>query len=181
MNARIDRLLGRIALTVTLLLVIVLAATVGRVAGRRALESLGWLAPSTSSYVVGDTLDLPPEVYRATPFTLVLFARSTCAACEAAAPFFQSIATEVAARSNARMVLSSPVDGPNASEIAYAHALGLEDRAVTPWRGVKPRVRNVPTLVMVNDAGVVLAAWQGAPAAADQPRVLQTIRSTLGR
>jgi hypothetical protein len=39
----------------------------------------------------------------------------------------------------------------------------------------------VPTLVLVNDHGIVIGAWQGAGSAADRQRMLDTIRNAIGR
>ena len=182
MDARTDRLLGWSALALSLLLLVLLAATIGRLAGRRALESLGWIAPSAATYPVGDVIDVPADVYRATPITVVLFARSNCAACEAAAPLYHSLAAMIAGRSNARMVLSSPVStAAMGAEVDYARTVGLDANAVVPWDARKPRVRNVPTLVVVDRSGRVLASWEGAPRAADQPHVLTAIRALIGR
>jgi hypothetical protein len=185
MAAPSDRLIGRAALLLSILLVIVFATTVGRLAGRRALESLGWISPSTTAYAVGATIDLPEAVYRQTPFTVVLFARSDCPACQTGEPFYRSVAAFVGTHPTARMVLSSPVAGaggaPAIEEMAYARRLG-DGVVIVPWTSdQKPRVAVVPTLVMVNDRGVVLAAWQGAPAAGDRTRMMDVITKTIAR
>jgi hypothetical protein len=185
MNKASDRLIGRAAFLVSILLVIVFAATAGRLAGRRVLESLGWLSPSTTAYAVGQPIDLPEAVYRPTPITVVLFARSDCAACQSAEPFYRSVAAFVGTHPSARMVLSSPVAGtggaPAAEEMVFARTLG-DGVVIVPWAsGQKPRVAVVPTLVVVNDRGVVLAAWQGAPRVPDQSRMMDVIAQAIGR
>ena len=175
MELRTDRIVGRAALAASVALALLLVGTIAWITA----SVRGWLPSSRAPYVVGELIDVPAAVYRQTPFTIVLFARSNCGACESAVPFHQSLVTLVAGRPNARMVLVSPI-ADRAREVTYAGTLGLADAAVIPWPTPAPRVRAAPTLVVVNDRGVILAVWEGAGTEDEQRERMKRIGELLG-
>ena len=107
--------------------------------------------------------------------TLVLFAQSSCGACQKAEPFFKDLFADL--KGKASVVLTS--HGPErADELAYGHALGLDDEAIkeTP-KGL--RVKATPTLVLVDRDGKILDTWEGVGPASQQKQIREKILSAI--
>jgi thiol-disulfide isomerase/thioredoxin len=166
-------LFGRLtvsAAVASLALVAVTAIVLARPGWRDAVG----LGPRPA-YATRSRIDVPPEVYRSSPFTIVLFARSTCAVCRSSVPFLTRLVQEAAASGVAvRLVSSAPV-AP--AEVAFAQALGL---GATQLVGVDVRalrVKQVPTVVLVDRSGDIRYAREGAVPAVDQDELLRTLSS----
>jgi thiol-disulfide isomerase/thioredoxin len=171
-NFRLD-LFGRLmvaAAVASLALVTVTAIALARPGWRDAVG----MGPRPA-YATRSRIDVPPEVYHSTPFTIVLFARSTCAVCRSSVPFLARLVQEAAASGVAvRLVSSAPV---LPAEVAFAQALGL---GATELVGVDVRtlrVKQVPTVVLVDRAGDIRYAREGAVPAVDQDELLRTLSS----
>jgi hypothetical protein len=113
--------------------------------------------PPEAAYRVGDMVDVPAAWYASTPYTFVLFGQSTCGACQRAQPYLKALVAHLEGR--AAVVLASP-GGNRDAELRYAEAIGLDGRAlVEATRTLRTRV--TPTLLVLNQSGRVLGAWEG--------------------
>lgn len=153
---------------------LVLVAVTAIVLARPDLRDAVGLGPA-SAYAVRGRIDAPPEVYRTSPYTLVVFARSTCAVCRSAVPFLTTLVREAAADGVAvRLVSSAPV-APD--ERAFAETWGLDPAAIVGVDLRSMRVRHVPTIVLVDREGEIHYAREGAIPAAAQDELLRRLSS----
>jgi hypothetical protein len=161
-GGRFDRFAGRGALLLSVGLALMLGVTATVVAWPRVAGTLGMApAPAGPPYRVGETLDVPAEWYGRTPATLVVFAKSSCAACQQAAPFLRELIQTVKAGGNGS-VLGGASSLPG-GELPYGQLIGLDADAVKIKARSGNRVKAVPTLVLVDQHGKVLGSWQGIP------------------
>lgn len=100
-------------------------------------------------------------VYGGSPYTVVLFARFGCGACERAKPLLSSLAKDIAGRPGVRFVMVTGT-ASRTENLAYARELGLAEAAVVSITLTDLRLRQVPTLLLVDRQGVVRYAQEGA-------------------
>jgi thiol-disulfide isomerase/thioredoxin len=137
-------------------------------------QSLGITPPAPApSYAVGDTIDVPSEIFSSAPNTLLLFFRSDCGACERMKPFL----SKLAARDNGATVHVVAVTGPqnHLSSVKFAQQIGLDASHLAAIDVTRLRLKNVPAWVLVDRSGHVRAALEGIPAQADQDHLLRTV------
>ena len=116
-------------------------------------------------------MDVPAAWYESSPKTLVIFGRASCVACEKAQPFLKGLVTRLNGRAAA--VFAHP-SGTDADDTAFAKSIGItSDRIMLV--GTDLRVRATPTLVLVNQNGTVLAAWEGTGPPERQSDILKAI------
>jgi hypothetical protein len=137
-------------------------------------RALGLATLDQPAYAVGQRVDVPVGLYDATPFTLLLFARSSCPACERAKPAFAQVTAALRDRASVRVRMVVD-DGQQAGERAYLRDVGLaEDRlAAVDFRTL--RLRRVPTAVLVDRDGRVLYTHEGEPSALDAAALLRMV------
>jgi hypothetical protein len=153
-----DTIIRRVATTMSLVLVVVVAATTAQVFWPRLSAAVGVVpAPPPPAYRAGETIDTPAEWHTGSPFTLVLFAQASCGACQRAEPYLRDLVAHLNGR--ARVVMASP-GNDHEYDLQYGRAIGLEDSDVQLVPG-RTRVKATPTLVVVNQRGGILGAWEG--------------------
>jgi hypothetical protein len=177
LSERSDKNIHRVAAGMLVACVVLLGATVVVVAWPRITHTFGVKpAPREMSYRTGQTIDVPAEWYQSSPYTVVLFARASCGACQNAQPFFKQLVTGL--RGRATFVLAgSEVERDDDAQ--YGRALGLKDAAI---RVAPPdlKVRNVPTLVLINQRGEILGAWEGVGPPEQQTTIAKAIDRAIG-
>jgi len=130
-------------------------------------------------YRTGDVVDVPPSVYQSSPRTLLLFARSDCAACQRSESFHQS-AIAAATAAGTTVALMSPIADP-ATEASYAARLGLADNHVHFIAPGSIKLRTVPTLMLVDAAGRIQHVWFDVADPATEAVILNALAgSTYG-
>ena len=176
MQANADRFVGRTASITNAGLVLILLVTAMMVAWPRVTNALGMRPkPPAPAYTTGQTIDTPAEWYGSTPRTLIVFARASCGACQQAQPFLKLLVADLG--STSAVVLATSGKEP-ADELTYGRALGLNEGAVkTAPTGL--RVRVTPTLVLVDQQGQILAAWEGVGPQKKQAEIRKAIQSLL--
>jgi len=177
MNDRTDRLISRTAIFANAALVLALAVTAVVVAWPRVAKVIGVKGTATASaaYRNGDQVDVPKDWYQSSNYTLVLFARSSCRACQAAHPFLQKL---VAALKGKSAVAMASTELERDDDLRYGRSLGIDDAVnrVTPG-GL--RVRATPTLVLVSRDGKILGAWEGVGPPEKQSAIEQGITKAI--
>ena len=144
-----------------LLAAAIILASVGSVCYSAWTLRHGYVPPNGTSaeYPVGSMLDLDPSAFAGSPYTLVIFGRSSCAACQSAVGSITDLGDQIRSRHDIRLILATEFpDLP--SEQAYARSLGLErSRVIRIDRPIK--LRSVPTLALVNPSGRILFSQAG--------------------
>jgi hypothetical protein len=171
-----DRALSRLSVAASFGLVLMVGATAGYIGWPRVAAAIG-IRPAVPppAYSTGQQIDVPRDWYGSASHTLVLFARASCGACDKAQPFLKSLVSSLNGRAAA--VMAHPA-ATVAEDAAFARGLGIADsdiRVVT----ADLRVRATPTLVLVNQQGAILAAWEGVGSTERQAEVLRTINAKL--
>lgn len=164
--------MASVAFTVTLVVSFLV------VAWPRVTHALGIKPkPPVAAYTAGAPVDVPADWYDARPHTLILFARASCGACDNAKPFLGQLVAFFDRR--ATLVAAG---GPETrdEDAAFARSLGVQDTNVkTAPRFL--RVRATPTLLLVNQRGEILAAWEGVGPPEKQTAIAAAIDAALGR
>ena len=153
-----DVLLRRVATVTSALLVMLIAGTALTIAWPRIASAMGVRpAPPPPAYQVGQTIDVPVEWYGSAPRTLVLFGQASCGACQDATLYLRQLVTHL--RTRTAVVVGSPGNALE-DDASWASSFGIERASVyvVPRR---LRVRVTPTLVVVNQHGEILGAWEG--------------------
>jgi hypothetical protein len=91
------------------------------------------------------------------PFTAVIFARFDCAGCQLARPFLTAVVEETRKHAGVRAVMATgrPV---SPDEIAFASGLGIPPVDVIHVPAGASSISLVPTVVVVDDEGLVVSA-----------------------
>lgn len=169
-----DVLVRRFSATVVVVCVAALAATVALVLSPSLREWTGvGPRPAPPAYAVGDRVDVDAGAYTSSPLSLILFARSTCAACQRSSDFHKQVVAAGRAR-GVRAALVTPSDDASAEQ-AYAANLGIGAAQVYHAAPGSIKLRAVPALMVVDAAGVIRHVWFGAPDAGTQAEILTIV------
>jgi hypothetical protein len=173
-----DTLIRRAATTASLVLVAVVVATTLQIFWPR-LAGAGGFAPAAAApepaYRTGDTIDAPAEWFAGSPRTLILFAQASCGACQRAEPFLRALVDGLDDRT--AIVMASP-GIEREYDRQFGRAIGLDDDAVCVVpKGMRAKV--TPTLVVVNERGQVLGAWEGVGPEAQHPALTRAIEAAV--
>ena len=175
MKGETERLVGKTASITNAGLVLILLVTAMMVAWPRVTNALGMRRAAEPAYRAGQTIDTPADWYSSSSYTLVVFARASCGACQTAKPFLKQVVADLGSRS--AIVLGTTGKEPK-EELGYGQSIGLADSSVK----IAPaglRVRATPTLVLVNGQGQVLAAWEGVGPDKQQQQIKQALNSLV--
>lgn len=168
MRSPADKLLRHLATMVTLGCLLVLGGTAA------VLASYGRAPASPAGYAVGETVDLPEAVYTEDDATLVLIARSACGASQAGKPFFAEMIAKATRLAGIGAVM---VSGRTAQEDErrFAKAVGLADSALVRIDLTALRVKEVPTMLLVDRTGRILHLQSGLPDEAAQKALMKAL------
>jgi hypothetical protein len=167
-----DRVIQRTAFALACASVLVIMGTLASIGGTWSDGSSG---PPDPRYAVGQHVDVPSAVYSSTPYTLMFFATSTCAACQRSEPAIEALTAEFSADPQTQLAVVGSAASPE-SGVDFAHRVGLESRFVQ-LDFASLRVRYIPTTLLTARTGEILFAKEGALTPVD----VQAIRRTLGR
>ena len=169
-----DAFVQRLSTVVVVVCLIVLSGTTALVVSPALRQWIG-VGPGAQppAYAVGDLVDINVEAYQASPVSLVLFARSTCPACQRSADFHKQVVA-VGKTHGIPSVLMTPAEDAG-QERVYAEGLGIAATRVhmVPTGSIK--LRSVPALMVVDRAGLIRHVWFGAPDAAAQADILAAV------
>jgi len=176
MTPRTERFVKQLSLAATIAFTLTLATTVAIVAWPRVAHALGIKPkPAVMPYVAGGQIDTPADWYHSSEYTLVLFARASCGACEKAQPYLRQLVEFLGGR--AAVVVAGGAD-TRAEDAAFAKSIGVPETAArTTPAGL--RVRSTPTLVLVNRQGAILASWEGVGPPEKQSAIARMIDEAI--
>lgn len=130
--------------------------------------------PATQQSSVGTKLAVPDVDWSSNNKTVVLVLSDTCRYCTASAPFYKRLVQEQAQRANFRLtaVLPQPVDDGR----KYLNELGVSINEIKQLSAEAIGVRGTPTLLLVNNVGVVTDAWLGKLTPQEEAEVLSRLQ-----
>jgi len=129
-------------------------------------------------YAVGDRVDVESAAYATSPVSLVLFARSTCAACQRSSSFHTQVVATGRTHGVPTVLVTPSTDAE--AERVYAEGLGIAATAVYLAAPGAIKLRAVPALMVVDAAGLIRHVWFGAPDAATQTTILEAVAALTG-
>lgn len=171
-----DRVVKWGAIAISIIVVLILAATftasVSPSTSNWVREQMHW---TPQGYRVGAPSDLPAGLYSGANNALIVFATTNCDACRRAQGFHQTLLKGVEGNPSVRaqILLTSPSDDAP----AYAAMLGIRPDQVATIEAHGTRVRRVPTILIVDRAGVVREIKEGVLPANEQHALLEKIRT----
>jgi len=171
-----DRMMNRLSVAATISLVLMVVATATYVGWPRVAGAMG-IKPSAPqpAYVAGQTFDAPSAWYADASHTLVIFARASCTACEKAQPFLKELVGAVGDK--AAVVMAHPPGAPD-EDADFARSLGIADDRIVIV-GSDLRVKSTPTLVLVDQRGTVMHAWEGVGPVENQAKIAEVLKASL--
>lgn len=151
-----DNIVKKLEIAANCSIVIVAAVVVGVLVKNYLLTNRSESYPEIS---VGTKISLPEVNWGESGQTLLLVSQTGCHFCSDSAPFYQRLVQEAKMRGNVRLVFVLPQ--PVAEGQKYLNDLGLfvTDIVQAPLRTI--RVKGTPTLILVNNSGVVTDLWIG--------------------
>jgi hypothetical protein len=105
--------------------------------------------------------------------TVLLVLRAGCHFCADSAPFYRRLSKDQTAKANTKFLAVLP--GPVEDSRAYLKRLGMPITDARQAALGALSVRGTPTLLLVNDQGVLTKAWVGRLPAAQEAEVVATI------
>jgi len=150
----------RLSVVVVFASLALLAGTVAAVFSPGLRHILG-LARHPRAYQIGERVDIPREAFETTSYTLVIFTRASCAACQAVQPRLKELAKEISATRDVRVSVVMPAQSPDEGR-KYVQGLGLTDSSFFPLTLRSLRLRVVPTAMLVDRDGTILGVSEGA-------------------
>jgi hypothetical protein len=169
---RLEDIAGRAAVAVSALCAAAVLLTAGVLFTPALRERIG-LAPA-AAYAAGAMIDVPRSVYAGSAHTVVLFARYDCRACQRATPYLAAVVAGAGRAPGTRIVMVAR-PGHRDAEIAYARQIGLHESSLMFVDVKGLRLRTVPTVVLVDQRGVVQYAFEGLPPPQAQGTVLKSV------
>lgn len=124
---------------------------------------------------VGTRVSLPDINWSQSEHNLVLVLQKGCHFCTESGPFYQHLTRETTALAKVRLIAALPQDVREASQ--YLRDLGV---AVNEIRQVPPAslgVRGTPTLLLVDNKGLITDVWVGKLPPDKEAEVLRRLKS----
>jgi hypothetical protein len=156
------------------LAIVIVALTLTAVVVKRYL----WSSPSNqqnrAQIKVGDKLSVSNVDWRTTDNTLVLVLQKGCHFCDESAPFYQRLAKGLQGRSDVRILAVLPQVEVEAR--AYLKELGVSFENVVQAPPGSFGIRGTPTLMLVNQAGLVEGIWTGKLNEEQEARISEQLK-----
>lgn len=156
-KATTDRRIGRAAIVVTAALALMLGVTA-----------------AVALWPRGD-VELPAGWYSQSDYTVIIFGRTSCAACATSADFHRALAAAAEARGIRAVAALTARDEAPAD---FATSIGIQPDHAVLASPAPPHLTTVPTVIVTNRRGTILKKLEGALSVEDQ-RGLVNFLTTL--
>jgi hypothetical protein len=113
----------------------------------------------SAASLIGSTVQLADVNWRKNKQTLLLVLKAGCHFCSNSADFYRRLTTATGAQTHARVVAVLPGNIEDSNK--YLASLGVQIRDVRQSSLGQLSVTGTPTLLLVNDKGVVTKSWVG--------------------
>ena len=168
----VDAVLRRVATVVTLACAALVALTVLLLFRPTLRATFGFETAAGPAYRVGDRVDVPPDLYDSSAATVLIFARSTCGACQRATTELAAVVARLRTIASVRITLVAAANRAD-DELAFARAIGLNGDERTTIAVTGLRLRVVPTVLVVDRAGVIRYSSEGGLTPKQQDDILR--------
>ena len=158
---------------VTNIAIIAVALLLGGVVVKRFLLSPQPPAP-VKPIAAGTRIALPDMEWAKSRQTLLVVLAQGCRFCSESVPFYQRLAKEVIGRSDVQLVAvlpQSPTEGRK-----YLDDLDVSIKEVRQAELPSIQVAGTPTLILVDNQGIVTRAWVGKLPAEEEADVLRSLQ-----
>jgi hypothetical protein len=129
---------------------------------------------TTNGVLEGSSLPIPDINWRQSKQTLVLVLREDCRFCSDSAEFYRRLAKE-SGQTKTKLVTVLP--GSVEDSRRYLNDLSVPITEVRQASLGKVKVRGTPTLLLVNDKGVVTKSWLGQLSPDQETEVIEHVRA----
>ena len=154
MDATADRRLGRAALIVTTLIIVIVGITA-----------------AIAFRPTGD-IEIPAAWRSQSDYTLVIFGRDSCPACRASLEFHKELAAAAEKRGiHTIAALTASIENP----AQFAASLGLSAEHALRASPAPEHLKSVPTVLVVNRSGEILKKTEGAQSVDKQRALLNFV------
>jgi len=153
-----NRLLRRTELVANICIIAVALVICAALVKRFLLKSPSTASPAPS-VATGTKITLPDVDWAKNGKTLLLVLSTGCRFCSASAPFYQHLASKAISQQGARLIAVLPQGVEQSREYLKSLNVTIDDvkQASPPALGV----RATPTLILVNNVGLVTDSWVG--------------------
>jgi thiol-disulfide isomerase/thioredoxin len=124
--------------------------------------------------VAGTKVSLPGVDWSKNGQTLLVVLQKGCHFCAESAPFYQRLARETSERRQVHLVAVLPQEVSEGKQ--YLDEMKVPIEEVKQAAPSSLGVRGTPTLILVNNSGVVVDVWQGKLLADDESKVLTRLQ-----
>ncbi|HMG74643.1 MAG TPA: hypothetical protein VK582_14175 [Pyrinomonadaceae bacterium] len=154
--------------------IIIVAIVICAALAKRFLTKPPAQQSDASGIVAGTKINLPDEDWAKNGKTLLLALSTNCKFCSASAPFYQRLASTALSSKNTKLVAVLPQGAEQSREYLSTLKVTIED--VKQASPVSLGVRATPTLILVNNAGIVTNSWVGQLTPDKETEVLAQLR-----
>jgi hypothetical protein len=173
-NNMIVNIKSRIEVLANIAIIIVAVFLIFILAKQYLRPVAGNSARPTDENLIGKKISLPEVDWAANGRTLVLALQSGCHFCTESAPFYKELVKRQSGRSNLKLVAVLPDQLDNAK--AYLDSLGVSVENVRRASLSSIGVLGTPTLLLVDNNGVIGSAWKGRLDSAREHEVLEKLQ-----
>ena len=168
-----NRLLRRIELIANICIIAV-ALVICAAFVKRFILKLSSTASAASGVATGTKITLPDVDWAMNGKTLLLVLSTGCKFCSASAPFYQHLASKAMSQQGAKLIAVLPQGVEQGREYLKSLNVTIDDvKQVSP---LVLGVRATPTLILVNNAGLVTDTWVGQLSADKEAEVLARLQ-----
>ncbi|PYP86441.1 MAG: hypothetical protein DMF61_13225 [Blastocatellia bacterium AA13] len=139
--------------------IIVVAILLTVVVVKRFIINSPTSAPEMKEVAVGDKLSIPNVSWEKSRRTLIIVLAQGCHFCAESAPFYRRLTEEVKKPGDVRFMALLPQSRTEGQK--YLSDLGIPIQDIEQADLGSINVRGTPTLILVDNSGIVTASWVG--------------------
>jgi hypothetical protein len=137
-------------------------------------------AEATRGYAVGAKVDVAPELFRNTRFTVLVFVNSACRACVESEPLYSDLVAELRGSANRVKLVGVSADLGFSRYAARVGVPPVETATLTLSSLDALKLSAVPTLLLVDQQGTILVNAVGKQDTVERQALLGAIREIIG-
>lgn len=136
-----------------------------------------YLPATHKAYAIDTKVDVPAEIYRDAPFTVVLFARSSCGVCERSKEIFSVALNRAREQQHVNVTLVVPTTLSDGDR-SYGRDLGIDPERVVHLPS-SALLHVVPTILVVDRTGTIRFARSGVPPLLSGPQLANEVLAAM--